>query len=53
LQCANLRGADLTGSEFKGAFVFRSDIADANLATSAIRSVQAGPVWLNGSGPKS
>jgi Pentapeptide repeats (8 copies) len=44
LQGADLRRADLSDSDLDGIFVFRTDIGDANLATAAIRSIEADKV---------
>jgi hypothetical protein len=44
LQGADLSKADLTNSDLDGAFVFRANMAFADLATSAIRSIHADQV---------
>lgn len=41
---AHLQRANLADSTFDGTFVFRTDIADADLSTAAIRSVHADQV---------
>jgi uncharacterized protein YjbI with pentapeptide repeats len=48
LQGANLSGADLARSAFDGSFVFRTNIAVADLATMAARSVHADQVMVGG-----
>jgi uncharacterized protein YjbI with pentapeptide repeats len=48
LQGADLGYADLSDGELDMAFVFRTDISDAELATAAIRNIQADKVmpWI-------
>jgi hypothetical protein len=41
LQGADLRGADFADSDLDGTFVFRTNIANADLSTAAIHSVRA------------
>ena len=47
LQGADLSGAALTDSGFDETFVFRTDIADADLTTAAVRSVYAEQVKVS------